>query len=315
MSWWVRPVVRLLAALSLPLVVPAVLTGVLWALPGDPAELICPRSQCPGTEALAQRWGVDQGPVHYYVTWLGNALTGDFGNSWKVQQGFSVAALVRDSVPYTGLLIGLALIPLLLGSVLAALQLVPRRLDPVWYATGMIPAVILALFAAAQVEINYGAMSYSGWPLTLRMLLGAAVLGLADGALANAVSGTRGTFDEEVKQRYVQIAVLRGESEFWNSLPNVLPSLVGQTRGRVLHLMSGAVIVEVVLGVPGLGELLFLGTLTQDFTVVLTAAWGYSVFSALLLVAQAGTEIAHGVWVRRHPRGVIPSDVVPAEAR
>ncbi|MCA9493979.1 MAG: ABC transporter permease subunit [Myxococcales bacterium] len=304
MSWWARPVIRLMAALLLPLAIPALLTAVLWALPGNPAEIICPREICQGTEALAQRWGLDQGPVHYYLTWLSNAATGSFGNSWRVQQGFPVADLIWESLPRTAGLVLFSLVPLTLASALAALDWMPRRLDPLWQLIGLIPAVILALFAAAQVEMNYGAQSYEGWPLMLRLLLGAAVLGFADGALANAVVGTRSTFEEELKQRYVQIAVLRGESVFWNSLPNVLPALVGQTRGRVLHVMSGTVVVEVVLGIPGLGELLFDGTLLQDFGVVLAAAWAFSLMSSALLVVQAGSELLHGVWVRRHPTGV-----------
>jgi peptide/nickel transport system permease protein len=136
-------------------------------------------------------------------------------------------------------------------------------------------------------------------------LFGALVLGVADGALAGAILGTRSTLEEELKQRYVQIAVLRGESVLSNTLPNVLPSLVGQFRARVLHIMSGAVIVEVVLGIPGLGELLWDGTLQQDFGVVLTAAFAVGLLSAALLLAQALVEIAVAIHVRRTPAGVL----------
>ena len=54
--WWVRPCVRVLAAILLPIVVPAVITGFIGHLPGDPAPLICPPNVCGGTEALARRW-------------------------------------------------------------------------------------------------------------------------------------------------------------------------------------------------------------------------------------------------------------------
>ena len=49
--------------------------------------------------------------------------------------------------------------------------------------------------------------------------------------------------------------------------------------------MSGAGIVEVVLGIPGLGELLWEGTLLQDFGVVLAAAWAFALLSGALLSA------------------------------
>lgn len=279
MSWWTRPLVRLLAAIVLPLVVPAVITGALWVLPGDPAEIICPPGICDGADVLAERWGLDKGPTHFYLTWLGKAVFGDFGNSWRVAQGFPVWDLLWESLPTTALLVLLSLVPLTLFSTLAALGALPRRLDPAWQVVGLVPAVILALVFAAVVQINYGALSHEGWPGTLRLIFGAIVLGTADGALAGAVLGTRSVFEEEMKQRYIHIALLRGESELANALPNVLPALIGQFRGRILHVMSGAVVVEVVLGIPGLGELLWDGTLLQDFGVVLAAAWAFSLLS------------------------------------
>lgn len=305
MNWWVRPLVRLFAALALPFLVPAVITGVMWILPGDPASIICPPAICTGAEDLAARWGLDQGPVHFYFNWLSNAATLEFGNSWRVSQGYPVYDLLVESLPTTALLCFLAMIPLVLGAVLAAKGWISQRLDPVWQALGLVPAVILALVFAAVVQINFGALSHDGLPGALRLLFGALVLGVADGALAGAILGTRSTLEEELKQRYVQIAVLRGESVLSNTLPNVLPSLVGQFRARVLHIMSGAVIVEVVLGIPGLGELLWDGTLQQDFGVVLTAAFAVGLLSAALLLAQALVEIAVAIHVRRTPAGVL----------
>jgi peptide/nickel transport system permease protein len=293
--------VRLAAALLLPLAVPGVITAVLWILPGDPAEIICPPQICQGTAALAARWGLDQGAWSFYTGWLAKALTGEFGNSWRVQQGFPVADLLLESLPTTAALVLLSLVPLTLGSTLAALGWLPRRLDALWQAIGLVPAVIFALFCAARIEIGYGAQSHEGWPQLLRLLMGAVVLGLSDGAFAAAVVGTRSIFEEEVKQRYVQIALLRGESTLSNALPNVLPALIGQLRGRILHIMSGTVVVEVVLGIPGLGELLFDGTLLQDFGVVLAATWAFSLLSAAVLCFQAVSEIAVSMWVHRHP--------------
>jgi peptide/nickel transport system permease protein len=295
-----------MVALSLPVALPAAVTAVMWALPGDPAEILCPRQLCSATDALAAKWGLDQGPVHYFTTWITNALRGEFGNSWRVVQGIPVYELVSEGVPFTALLLLSALIPSALGSVATAAGWMPRRLDWVWQVVGLAPAVILALFAAARIEIGFGAQSYTGLPMALRMLAGAVVLVLADGAFASAVVGTRATFDEELKQRYVQIAVLRGESVFFNSLPNVLPALVGQLRSRALHVMSGTVVVEVVLGIPGIGDLLFDGTLLQDFGVVLAATWAFSLMSALVLVLHSLVELVHGLWVRRHPTVDVP---------
>jgi peptide/nickel transport system permease protein len=298
--------VRLVAALLLPLVVPAVITGILWALPGDPVEILCPPGLCTGQEELARHWHMDHGPSGFYTHWLSQAVSGDFGRSIRVMQGQPVADLLWESLPTTGALVALSMLPVLGFSALAAAGALSRRLDPVWQLLGLVPAVILALLFAAVVQINFGAGSYDGTAGLLRLGFGAIVLGVADGTLAGAVLGTRGTFDEEFKQRYIQIAQLRGESTLSNALPNVLPALIGQFRGRILHLLSGAVVVEVVLEISGLGELLWDGTLLQDFFVVLAAAWAFSLLSGLLLFAQAAAEVAVELHVRRAP--AVPSE-------
>ena len=304
--------VRVIAALLLPIAVPAVLTAVLWALPGHPAEIVCPPGICDGSEALAERWNLHKGPWHFFSNWLAQAVQGEFGNSWRAQPGVPVAELLLQSLPQTTQLLVLSMVPLIVGSVAAALGWLPKRLDPLWQAIGLVPAVILALFCAAQVQIEYGAMSHEGWPAMLRLLLGALVLGVADSALSGAITGTRGVFEAELRQRYIQIALLRGETPLSNALPNVLPALIGQFRARALHIMSGTVVVEVVLGISGLGELLFDGTLMQDFGVVLAAAWAFSLLSAALLLLQGLLEVMVALWVRWAPSGVVePAEVAP----
>ena len=56
-----------------------------------------------------------------------------------------------------------------------------------------------------------------------------------------------------------------------------------------------------MLQIEGLGDLLWSGTLVQDFGVVLAATFGFAVFSAVLLMMQALVEIAVALHVRRSP--------------
>jgi len=299
--WWLRPAVRVGAALLLPLVVPFVITLLIWALPGDPASIICPPESCGGTQALAQRWNLDGGAMQFYTGWMGDVLSGELGNSWRLQQGVPVKELFAEAVPNTMLLILLALGFVSLGGVGAATGLLPEGLDPILRILGLVPAVVLALVAAAVVEYHFGADSFSTTARWIRLGAGAVVLGLADGAFANAAVGTRELFQTENRQRYVGIAILRGERVLSNTLPNVSPALAGQFRARTLHLLSGAVIVEVILRIDGMGDLLWGGTLMQDFGVVLASATGFAMLSAGLLILQAMIEIAVALHVRRTP--------------
>ena len=300
-AWWIRPGVRLLAAVVLPLLVPAIITALIWALPGDPAEIICPPATCGGTAELAARWNLDAGPWHFFTHWVASALHGDFGNSWRVEQGLPVAELLAESVPVTVKLILLSLVPILLGVVGAATGVIPARADGFFATVGLVPALVFALLGSAMIVVKFGAGAFGDEANLWRLVIGAAVLGFSDGAFASAVSGVRSVFSAERNQRYVSIAILRGEAPLENMLPNVAPALAGQLRARVLHLLSGAVVVEVVLGLTGVGELLWSGTLMQDFGVVLAAATTFATFSAVLLMIQAAVEIAVAMHVRRAP--------------
>lgn len=299
--WWLRPVVRLCAALLLPAAVPLVITLLIWALPGDPAEIICPPQICGGTEALAERWNLDRGPLSFYGGWVGSALDGEFGRSWRVQQGVAVSELLHTALPNTLLLFLLAATVLCAGTTAAALGLTGRRLDVPLFVVGLVPVVVWALLAAAWVDINYGATALMGEAANIRLVAGAIALGLADGALSGAVMGTRALFEKERRERYVRVAVLRGEGILGNTLVNVAPSLAGQLRARLLHLLSGAVIVEVVLRIDGIGDLLWRGTLLQDFGVVLATATVFALVSSALLAAQALVEVATALAMRRSP--------------
>ncbi len=301
--WWIRPLVRVMAAALLPIAVPLVITLFIWSLPGDPASIVCPPEICGGTEELARDWHLDQGPWHFYLWWMQGALSGDFGNSWRLQPGVPVGELLWQSIPWTAGLVVLAFVPLLIGSALAAMRVLPKKVDGVLQAVGLTPAVVLSLIAAAAVTLKYGAFAYDGEAMRVKLVLGALVLGLSDQALSGAVTGVRSLLEAERNQRYVQIAILRGESVLSNTLPNVLGAIAGQMRARLLHLLSGAVIVEVIVRIDGLGDLLWQGTLSQDFGVVLAAAFGFSALSGVLLILQALVEVGTAMHTRRAPAG------------
>jgi len=375
LAWWIRPLVRLLAALSLPILVPAIITLVVWMLPGTLASTICPPGcarearettvqeyhlQSPWSDDIRASVGlapltvVEDNPEaqeegepayvpeddyttgqsvvatasatldagYFLVNWLRRAVVLDFGRG-KVgtYTAFEISDLIWSALPNTMLLIGTALTLVMGGMVLAATGVLPKRVDNILQGVGVIPAVFMALFVYAILQIFMGGDPFAfdvdlgtSEPLAIQplaILFGGLALGLADGAASGAVIGTRNLFESEVKQRYIGIAVLRGESVLGNALPNLLPALVGQLRGRVLHLVSGTVIVELVLQINGLGDLLWNSTLDKATFVILAAAWGFSLISALLLLIQALSEVGVAILVRRAPHVPV---AVPATA-
>ena len=304
-TWWLAPLVRLFAALGLPLLVPAVVTMVIWALPGDPASIICPPELCGGTEVLAKHWNLDRGPVHFFLNWVGEFLSGDLGKSWRYQQGVDVNELLSTAIPNTMLLLFLSSLTVLLGGLLGGSQIVSRRWDTILIAIGILPVIVLSLVFSAMIILEFGAgASFDGFAYWCRMGAAAVTLGFSDGAFSGAVTGFRDMVAQERRERYVEISILRGEHELSNALPNILSALGGQLRGRILQLLSALVIVEVVLQIDGVGALLWGGTLLQDFGLVLGAASIFALISSSLLAIQACLEIATAIYIRRSPTGV-----------
>ena len=299
--WWIQPLARAIVALALPLLVPACITALIWALPGNPAEIICPPSICTGGDELAARWHLDQGPLGFYGHWVSSAWHLDFGDSWRVLTGKPVLELMQQTIPNTMLLIFMALIPITIGSVMGAFQQPSKKWDPLLVMVGIFPVVVLALLAAAVVELNFAGTDDDGLGYWMRMIAAALTLGIADGALSGSILGNRSIFEQENQQRYVGISLLRGESNFSNTLPNLAGTLVGQYRARIVQLLSGAVIVEVIVRVDGFGALLWRGTLVQDFGVVLAAATVFSAISSAFLLLQAIVEVLQNLHQRRSP--------------
>ena len=67
-------------------------------------------------------------------------------------------------------------------------------MTPVLFLIGVTPSVVLALLAAAVVDLQYGIDAYEGTAASMRLLAAALTLGIADGALSGAITGVRGVF-------------------------------------------------------------------------------------------------------------------------
>ena len=304
--WWYRPLVRFLVALALPIGVPALIACMIWAMPGDPASVICAPEVCTNSyDALSARWHLDAGPMNYYSHWISSALDGDLGKSWTYMPSEQVLTLLGDSIFNTLKLVGLASLILLLGAVRAASGKLSHLTQKLFRLLGAVPALVLALAGAAFIAVTFGSETAGNDANTVRLLVGAFVLALADASLSGTVDAVDQVVSAEKQQRYVEMGVLRGESVLSNMLPNIMPSLAGQFRARILNLISSAVVIEVILSVEGVGDLLWNATLDQDFGLVLGSTFIFVLLSSGLLFIQAIVEIVTALVVRKSPKGVV----------
>lgn len=243
-------------------------------------------------QAIEQQFGLNQPWYVQYVKWLGNVVTGNLGHSWAYKM--PVVDLIGQRMFATFLLSVSALvvawgIAIPLG-VLAAMykdSIFDRISGFLAYAALSLPEFFLALlfmFFAAQsgwfpmggaTSIDYEFMSVGGQILDRihHLILPALALGI--GSVASIMRIMRANFLDAVQADYVKTARAKGLREFSvmfkHALRNAINPLVSAFGFAFSGLLSGALIVEIVLQYPGLGQLMYQSILREDQFVVLAA--------------------------------------------
>ena len=277
--------------LALPLMVLGVtfLVFVLMSFSSvDPAAATLGESASP--EALAQ-WRADRGlddPLLVrYFRYLGGLLTGDLGTSFR---GESINSMVANNFPITlqltfvGLFVAVTL-ALVLG-VLAALfrdrwpdqvirifSIACLATPSFWLALLMIQAFAnipggLGWFPAVVTDWVHFTDDPSGW---LRQItLPAIALGVpVAGSLTRVV---RTAMVEELDKDYVRTAIGAGIPKpiviARNVLRNALITPLTVLGLRIGYLMGGAVVIEMIFNIQGMGQLIFQGITQNDVPIV-----------------------------------------------
>ncbi|TDD01243.1 ABC transporter permease [Nonomuraea deserti] len=235
-------------------------------------------------QALEQYYGLDQPLVTQFFAWLGNMFTGNFGYSARSQQ--SVLDLTLHALPVTfelavfsivlALLIGVPL-----GMLSASRANAPRdAFGQVVSLAGLsIPAFLLATTLLSIFAASFGFNPNGQGFATLienpllnlqQMFLPALVLGF--GIAAPILRTTRTAVLEVRSHDFVRTARAKGVPErrlqVRHVLGNALVPIVTMTGLQFGYLLGGAVVVEQVFSVPGIGRQVLLGIQQKEYAVV-----------------------------------------------
>jgi peptide/nickel transport system permease protein len=281
-----------------------VLTLVFLALrilPGDPA--IAALGEYATPEAIAsfrQKLGLDQPLWAQYLTFVGRALTGNFGVS--MTNGTSINALLLQSLPYTIELAAAAtLIGIVIGIPLGAWAAVRRNRAPdvlgrLFALAGFsLPDfyVGVLLLIAFSLHLDWFPMLGGGEGLLDRLhhlVLPAVTLGLVMAAFVMRL--TRTSLLEVQRRDYIRTARGKGVAERWVIFKHALRNaLIPVTTGLGIYLLttlSGTITVELVFSRPGLGQLLIGGVAARDYTMVQA---GLVVFAFFVVLVNLVTDL------------------------
>ncbi|NGO66422.1 ABC transporter permease [Rhizobium daejeonense] len=264
--------------------VSALIFLVMDILPGDPASIMLGMSASPDTlAALRHELGLDQPLVIRYLQWLAGVATGDLGKSYTY--GVPVAGLIAERLVVT---LPLALMAILI-SVAIAIPLgvvsASRRNSAVDYAGGFVSQLFIAVpgFWVALLLILAFSMSlgwlpaggFPGWQAGLiagleALLLPAVALALQQAGVLTRV--TRSSVLEVLNEDFVRTARAKGLSRraaLWrHAVRNALVPVATILGLQFTFLIAGAVLIENVFNLPGLGRLALQALSQRDIIVL-----------------------------------------------
>ena len=258
------------------LIISTIIFFVIRVIPGDPALVIAGiDATAEEIEAVRARIGTDRPIGAQYVEWLGDIVRFDFGES--LISGEPVRDLIFERFPLT---LTLAVLGIILGIVIAiplgVLSAVRRwsfwdYFGMVFSQIGMaVPGFWLGIILLLVFAVRFPVFPLFGADSFRHMILPALSLGFARAAVILRL--TRASMVEEMSREYVITARAKGLTEtmvkYKHALKNALIPVVTITGIQFGYMLGGAIIIEQVFSLPGLGRLFLYGIYQRDFTLV-----------------------------------------------
>ncbi len=281
------------------LLISTIIFFVVRVIPGDPALVIAGVDASPeAVDAIRAKIGTDRPLGEQYVTWLAAVARFDFGTSLVTGQPVAGMILQRFPLTLTLALLGMA-IAVVIALPLGILGAVRRWSGWDWLGmffvqVGMaVPSFWLGilLLLAFAVKIRFFPLFGSG--SFKHLVLPAVSLGLARAAILLRL--TRTSMVEELSREYVVTARAKGLPErmvrYKHALKNALLPVVTVAGIQLGYMLGGAVIIEQVFSLPGLGRLFLTGVYQRDFPLIqggiIFIALAFSIINFLVDVAYS----------------------------
>jgi peptide/nickel transport system permease protein len=275
---------RLAGAFVVLVLVSLMSFAIIWLVPGDPTAAFLDTSATPEqVERLRRELGLDQPVIVQMLDWYGRILHGDLGHSILLNR--SVTAAILERLPVTLSLAGIALVLALLIGVLAGIVAAVnhnRWPDQVVMTAALIglsvPDFWLGIMLILLLAVKLGLFPTGGYvPLSEDPLGWLASIFMPAMTLAVIQVGfiarmTRASMLEVLNQDFIRTAEAKGlkltEIMLRHGLPNALVPVLTVAGIVAGALLGGAVIIEQVFSIPGVGRLIIGGILSRDYPVI-----------------------------------------------
>ncbi len=299
---------RFLGALLSIFLAALLVFSALLLVPGDPAQVILGINASPQSLAtLREQLGLNEPPVTRFFGWFAGILRGDFGESLNYRQSVASLLIARLQVS----------IPLALGAILLAIVIaLPLGITAaVKRGTGLdlfisvvsqlgaaIPSFWLGLMFILLFSVELGWLPSGGYVPPERSLLGTlrsltlpiVALGLGQAAVLTRM--TRAAMLETLSLDYIRTARAKGLPTrrvlTKHALRNALVTLITVIGLSLSQLLVGAIVIEQVFSLPGLGQLVLTAISTRDFPLLQGEILLYA--SAIVFLSFA-VDVSYGL--------------------
>jgi peptide/nickel transport system permease protein len=281
-------IVRRLLQLVIVLIGVTVITFlIMFAIPGDPAQLVAGKNATPEKiAAIRVRLGLDKPIYVQYYKFLGRTIRGDLGESYQLQK--PVMQMIKENAPNTiqlalaAVLIELLGIPLGIYSALRQFSFWDTTLTTAALIIWGIPVFVLGVFMQWLFGYKLNLLPLIGagdnvfwvipasWTSFTSLILPAVTLGMIEVAYISYMQ--RASMLEVIRADYIRTARAKGLSEsavvrkhaFKNAVIPVM-TIAGIDLGA---LMGGAILTETVFNRPGIGLMIYQAIGARDLPVV-----------------------------------------------
>ncbi len=283
---------------------------LLGLMPGDPIDVLIssdPRLSAEDAARLKQIHGLDQPIAQRYLHWAGQALQGDFGFSRLYAK--PVLDLLREALKNTFVLMSMALIvsvsiaiPAAIAAALKFQRAADYLINFLCFAGISIPAFWLSLMLILLFSVTLGwlpanaiALGEIGfWAHAKGLLLPIAALCIV--SVGGLTRYLRASLHESLQQDYMITAYAKGLSARQvitrHALRNSMIPVVTIVSLDIGAFFSGALIVEIMFGYPGIGKLMFDAIQGSDYNLALA---GLLTATLLTLLANFAADVIYAI--------------------
>ena len=268
---------RILLLIPVLLGVLLIVFTLLYFTPGDPAEVMLGNMGSP--EALAElrsQMGLDKSYIERFFNYVLGVLRGDLGVSYTTKQ--PVTKMLMDAFPHTfKVSIAATIISVVLGLLFGVVSAIKQyswidNLSMTLALLGIsLPSFWLGMLLILVFSVYLGWLPSSGLTSLLHVILPAATIGTR--SAASIARTARSSMLEVIRQDYIVTARSKGQKELLvimkHALQNALIPMITVVGLNFGEMLGGAIVVESIFSIPGIGSLTVNALKARNYSVVL----------------------------------------------